>query len=319
MERKVQEEISALVQNILSDYGNDRQVDQLDIHKQPDRDVVIDIIYKLLRVIFPGYYRDRTNRFYNIQNNLHTLMEDILFHLNEQLVIVLRYHKDYQSATDEELAVAAQNISMAFFRQIPKIRAYVDTDLQAALDGDPATSLIDEVVIAYPGLLAVTINRLAHELYLLSVPLLPRIMTEYAHSVTGIDIHPGATIGKYFFIDHGTGIVVGETTVIGDHVKVYQNVTLGALSTRDSQKLRGTKRHPTLEDNVTIYSGASVLGGDTVIGNGAVIGGSAFITKSVPAGARVSVKNQEVQVKYCQTPRVQTTDLEEDNSWYYTI
>ena len=319
MERKVQEEISALVQNILSDYGNDRQVDQLDIHKQPDRDVVIDIIYKLLRVIFPGYYRDRTNRFYNIQNNLHTLMEDILFHLNEQLVIVLRYHKDYQSATDEELAAAAQNISMAFFRQIPKIRAYVDTDLQAALDGDPATSLIDEVVIAYPGLLAVTINRLAHELYLLSVPLLPRIMTEYAHSVTGIDIHPGATIGKYFFIDHGTGIVVGETTVIGDHVKVYQNVTLGALSTRDSQKLRGTKRHPTLEDNVTIYSGASVLGGDTVIGNGAVIGGSAFITKSVPAGARVSVKNQEVQVKYCQTPRVQTTDLEEDNSWYYTI
>ncbi len=319
MERKVQEEISALVQNILSDYGNDRQVDQLDIHKQPDRDVVIDIIYKLLRVIFPGYYRDRTNRFYNIQNNLHTLMEDILFHLNEQLVIVLRYHKDYQSATDEELAAAAQNISMAFFRQIPKIRAYVDTDLQAALDGDPATSLIDEVVIAYPGLLAVTINRLAHELYLLSVPLLPRIMTEYAHSVTGIDIHPGATIGKYFFIDHGTGIVVGETTVIGDHVKVYQNVTLGALSTRDSQKLRGTKRHPTLEDNVTIYSGASVLGGETVIGKGAVIGGNAFITKSIPAGARVSVKNQEMQIKYCHTPRVQTSDLEEDSSWYYTI
>ena len=155
----------------------------------------------------------------------------------------------------------------------------------------------NEIILSYPGLYAITINRLAHELFLLSVPLIPRMMTEYAHSKTGIDIHPGATIGKYFFIDHGTGIVVGETTIIGNNVKVYQGVTIGALSTRGGQKLKGVKRHPTIEDNVTIYSGASILGGETVIGQGCVIGSNAFITSSLDAGMRVSVRNQELNIK----------------------
>ena len=155
----------------------------------------------------------------------------------------------------------------------------------------------DEIVYCYPGMFAITVYRLAHVLYTMGVPLLPRIMTEHAHSVTGIDINPGATIGKYFFIDHGTGIVIGETTVIGDHVKVYQGVTLGALTTRGGQSLRGKRRHPTIEDNVTIYAGASILGGDTVIGQDCVIGSNVFITSSVPPCTTVSVKSQELQIR----------------------
>ena len=171
------------------------------------------------------------------------------------------------------------------------------TDAEAFYEGDPAAFSIDEIIFCYPGLFAVTVYRLAHVLYGLGVPLLPRIMTEHAHSVTGIDINPGATIGKYFFIDHGTGIVIGETTVIGDHVKVYQGVTLGALTTRGGQSLRGKKRHPTIEDNVTIYAGASILGGGTVIGRDSVIGSNVFITHSIPACTTVSVKSQELQFK----------------------
>ncbi|MBP5792803.1 MAG: serine acetyltransferase, partial [Spirochaetaceae bacterium] len=160
----------------------------------------------------------------------------------------------------------------------------------------------------------IAINRIAHELYKLNVPLIPRIMTEYAHSKTGIDIHPGVTIGKYFFIDHGTGVVIGETAVIGEHVKMYQGVTLGALSTRAGQKLKGQKRHPTIEDYVTIYSGASILGGNTVIGKNAVIGGNAFITTSIEADAKVSIKNQELDINTGKKKEVKL-----DENWFYTI
>lgn len=189
----------------------------------------------------------------------------------------------------------AQEMTVRFLEKIPDVRALLATDLQAFYDGDPAATSLDEIIIAYPGLLAITVNRLAHELFLLKVPLIPRIMTEYAHGRTGIDIHPGATIGKYFFIDHGTGIVVGETTVIGDSVKLYQGVTLGALSTRGGQSLRGHRRHPTIGDRVTIYSGASVLGGDTVIGHDAVIGGNAFITHSIApeCACRSKIRNSK--------------------------
>ena len=169
--------------------------------------------------------------------------------------------------------------------------------MEAAYEGDPAAYSTDEIVYCYPGMFAITVYRLAHILYTMGVPLLPRIMTEHAHSVTGIDINPGATIGKYFFIDHGTGIVIGETTVIGDHVKIYQGVTLGALTTRGGQSLRGKRRHPTIEDNVTIYAGASILGGATVIGRDSVIGSNVFITSSIPPCTTVSVKSQELQIR----------------------
>ena len=176
--------------------------------------------------------------------------------------------------------------------RIPVIREYVETDVQAFYEGDPAAYNHSEIILCYPGLRAIVTARIAHELFVLGVPLIPRMMTEHAHSRTGIDIHPGATIGKYFFIDHGTGIVVGETTIIGDYVKIYQGVTIGALSTRGGQTLKGKKRHPTIEDRVTIYAGASILGGETVIGHDAIIGSNTFITSSVEAGARVSFQDK---------------------------
>ena len=215
-----------------------------------------------------------------------------MYYLNKEISKVLKYNSNYKQEGKEERQKIAQDITIAFLKKVPQIREYLETDLEAFFDGDPAAANKDEIILSYPGMLAITVYRMAHELFILSVPLIPRTMTEYAHSVTGIDIHPGASIGKYFFIDHGTGIVVGETTIIGEHVKVYQGVTLGALSTSGGQKLKSTKRHPTIEDEVTIYSGASILGGETIIGKGAVIGGNAFITKSVEAGSRVSIKNQ---------------------------
>lgn len=224
-------------------------------------------------------------------------IEDVIFHLKKQTMVVLKYCGAYPGCADHDLEERAQNMVFDFMEKIPQIRAYLDTDIQAAYEGDPAAGSKDEVILSYPGLYAVSVYRIAHELFLLGVPMIPRIMTEHAHSVTGIDIHPGATIGKHFFMDHGMGIVIGETTVIGEHVKVYQGVTLGGLSTKGGQKLKGVKRHPTIRDHVTLYSGSSILGGDTVIEENVVVGGNTFITKSVGKDTRVSVKDQELQFK----------------------
>ena len=289
----IEKNIESVVDNILLDYRADRDIDKMEQTGQPDRDVVVDMIEKLRRIVFPGYFRDKTYRIYNAKHNLSMLIEDVMSHLSEQVALV------FQSAgqSREQAEENAQNVSLRFLERIPAVRAMVQTDLQASYDGDPAATGMAEIIFSYPGLFAITVYRLAHELYTLKVPMIPRIMTEYAHSVTGIDIHPGATVGKYFFIDHGTGIVVGETTVIGDNVKIYQGVTLGALSTRGGQSLRGKRRHPTIEDNVTIYAGASVLGGDTVIGRNCVIGSNAFITRSIAPGTTVTIKSQELQYK----------------------
>ncbi len=264
----------------------------MDLKRHPDKDVVIDMIAKLLRIVYPGYSRDKSFRMYNAKYNLSMLMEDVMYNLNKQITLILQTGMD-----DTEAKTQAQRISLEFFRRIPAVRATVQTDVEAAYAGDPAATSADEIIFCYPGLYAVTVYRLAHELYDLGVPMLPRIMTEYAHSQTGIDIHPGAVIGNFFFIDHGTGIVIGETTVIGENVKIYQGVTLGGLSTRAGQGLRGRKRHPTIEDNVTIYANASILGGETVIGRDSVIGANAFITHSIPEGTTVSIKSQELQYK----------------------
>ena len=191
----------------------------------------------------------------------------------------------------------ASAISCEFMSRLPKVRQMLTMDVQAAYDGDPAASDLDEIVLTYPGIFTMMVYRLAHELYTMHVPILPRMMSEYAHSRTGIDINPGAVIGKYFFMDHGTGIVIGETTEIGDYVKLYQGVTLGALSTRGGQRLRGKKRHPTIGDRVTIYSNASVLGGETVIGHDTIIGGNCFITEPIPACSRVFIKNPDLTIE----------------------
>ena len=270
--------IHRLTQNILADYTAGRPIDRIEPFNQPDRDVIIALIGKLRRIVFPGYFRDPAYHVYSAAHSLSALIEDTAYLLQKQIAIALRCGSSVTQEAAADIDRQAQEMTVRFLEKIPDVRALLATDLQAFYDGDPAATSLDEIIIAYPGLLAITVNRLAHELFLLKVPLIPRIMTEYAHGRTGIDIHPGATIGKYFFIDHGTGIVVGETTIIGDSVKLYQGVTLGG-------------------DRVTIYSGASVLGGDTVIGHDAVIGGNAFITHSIAPGMRVSVKNQELEMR----------------------
>jgi len=289
----IENRIEQVVDTILEDYRSGRDIDRLELLRCPDRDVIIDIIEKLRRIIFPGYFRDKNYKYYNAKPNLSVLIEDVMFHLTRQMQLVFQSRGETEASAIER----AQEICLAFFSRIPQIRALVQTDLQAAYDGDPAATDMAEIIFSYPGIFAITVYRLAHELHLLNVPMLPRIMTEYAHNITGIDIHPGATVGKYFFIDHGTGIVIGETTVIGENVKIYQGVTLGALSTRGGQSLRGKRRHPTIEDDVTIYAGASILGGDTVIGKGSVIGSNVFITESVAPATSVINKKQELQFK----------------------
>ena len=319
---------------ILADYKNGRDIDNMDVFNQPDSDMVIDILNKLLNILFPGYYREKSYRSYSYDSRITVLIEDVLYNLQKQIAIALRFKEEYADAPYETIRAEAEELGIAFLERIPHIRALVNTDMQASFEGDPAAFSKDEIVLCYPGLLASTVNRLAHELFLLGVPLIPRMMTEYAHSRTGIDIHPGATIGEYFFMDHGTGIVVGETSIIGKHVKVYQGVTIGALSTRGGQRLRGAKRHPTIEDNVTIYAGASILGGETTIGEGSVIGSNVFITSSVRPGTRISVKTQELvimnkddDIELAGTPELVNTpdnlrnfhDSEADSTWFYTI
>lgn len=316
---KLEESINSLTKNILSDYENNRTIDEVKTFDHPDNDDIVEIIEALRRIVFPGYFRNRSYRVYTVRNNISMILEDVIFKLIRQISIVLRYDEKYVPLSENEVNQAAEDITFEFLGRIPKIRALIETDVQAAYDGDPAAFNKDEIIYSYPGLYAILVNRLAHELFLLGVPLMPRVMTEHAHSKTGIDIHPGATIGKYFFIDHGTGIVIGETTEIGDYVKVYQGVTLGALSTRGGQSLRNKKRHPTIEDNVTIYSGASILGGETVVGRNAVIGGNAFITRSVPAGAKVSIKNQELRFNFDSSNLVHSSDLDPDETWFYII
>ena len=295
--RTIDASIARLTDALLSDYQQGRAIDRIEIFSQPDREVIISLIGKIKRLIFPGYFRDPNYKVYSMQHSLAVLMEDVAFHLGRQITIALRLGEKVDDDRHKALIDQSNELTVAFLERLPEVRALLQTDLEAFFDGDPAATSLDEIIIAYPGLYAIMVNRVAHVLFQLGVPLIPRIMTEHAHSRTGIDIHPGATIGRYFFIDHGTGIVIGETTVIGDYVKIYQGVTLGALSTRGGQSLRGKRRHPTIEDRVTIYSGASVLGGDTIIGHDAVIGGNAFITSSIAPGTRVSVKNQELEMR----------------------
>ncbi len=316
MENIIENEIQGILGDILNDYKKERAVDKMDIYHQPDKQEIMEILDNLLTIVYPGFFRDKTHKIYNVEHTVSTLIEDVVFHLNKQIAVVLRYTKAFPEEEENNIEEFAMKASVSFLKTIPKVREYLETDLQAAYDGDPAARSKDEIIFSYPGIYAITVYRLAHELFLLNVPLIPRMMTEQAHSKTGIDIHPGATIGKYFFIDHGTGIVVGETTVIGEHVKLYQGVTLGALSTQGGQKLRNVRRHPTIKDNVTIYSGASILGGETVIEEGVVVGGNSFITKSIRKGTKVSVKNQEL-VYHSDEEKLHRE--EPDEPWFYII
>ena len=252
----------------------------------PNRSVIIDIVRDLKSIIFPGYFSTDTSA--------TVFPEYYVGHrLKNQIEIALLYHGE----EPEEAAARADRTTCGFFEQLPEIQRLLLTDVQAGFDGDPAAKSKEEIIFSYPGLFAIYVYRLAHVLYKEEIPFIPRVMSEYAHGRTGIDINPGATIGEYFFIDHGTGVVVGETTEIGNNVKLYQGVTLGALSTRMGQQLANVKRHPTIRDNVTIYSNSTVLGGETVVGENTIIGGNTFITESIPANTKVSAKSPELVIK----------------------
>lgn len=251
----------------------------------PDRAEVILALKDIRKLFFPAFFAAEDAR-EDLEHFAEAILNNIYFRMKKQLERAYCFMGECHSVAEEN--------AKAFMKALPAVRNTLFTDLDATFEGDPAAKSKEEIVFCYPGFYAIMVYRVAHVLYEMGVPFIPRMMSEYAHGKTGIDINPGATIGEYFFIDHGTGIVIGETTVIGRGVKIYQNVTLGALSPRKGQMLSGVKRHPTVEDEVTIYSGASILGGETVIGKGAVIGGNCFVTESVGAGVRVSVKPPEL-------------------------
>lgn len=253
----------------------------------PDRSAIISLIKELRRLFFPAYFGDPQLMALPAENYAALLLERIETALTAQIALAL----------PEEESSQASRITQSIVAELPRIQQVLLTDIEATFDGDPAAANKEEIIFAYPGLFAIFVYRIAHELYLRQVPMIPRMMTEYAHSRTGIDIHPGAQIGPWFFIDHGTGIVIGETTVIGSHVKLYQGVTLGALSPRAGHASLPGKRHPTVCDYVTIYSGASILGGKTVIGAHSVVGGNAFLTDSVADNTRVVITAPETVFK----------------------
>lgn len=273
----------------------------------PSRSVIIELVRELRAVLFPGYFRIDTGACAFPDYYAGSLLNNLYDSLKEQIEIAILY----QGEEKEKAQLRAEEITGRFVKRLPEIQKMLLKDVQAGFDGDPAAKSKEEIIFSYPGFYAIYVYRIAHELYLEKVPFIPRIMSEFAHGKTGIDVNPGATIGEYFFIDHGTGVVIGETTKIGNNVKIYQGVTLGALSTRMGQQLADVKRHPTIEDNVTIYSNSSVLGGETVIGENTIIGGNTFITESIPANTKVSAKSPELVIK---KPKAQ---VEASNVWDY--
>ena len=288
--------IPALVDVLTSTCNTKGSFDHVDAEPIPSREEAVNIFHRVGRILYPGYFirsrLDRINLEYYLGQEMTALYED----LSEQIMRAIRHDCRRNDRTCTNCSDLGHSTAIEFLGHLKEIREMLGKDIRAAYDGDPAARGYDEVIFSYPGLLAVTVYRIAHQLYILEVPFIPRIMTEYAHSRTGIDIHPGAVIGESFFIDHGTGVVIGETTVIGNRVRLYQGVTLGAisLSHEEVNGLRNRKRHPTIEDDVIIYANATVLGGETVIGARSVIGGNVWITHSVAPDTQVFLEKQDL-------------------------
>jgi serine O-acetyltransferase len=265
----------------------------------PSKEAVIAIIHTACRILYPGYFSntrvDTVNLKYFFGQETTSLFEA----LAEQIILALRHECRRHNMSCINCEERGQEVSAHFIQELPGLRKLLAKDIRAAHEGDPAAKSYDEIIFSYPGLFAITVYRIAHQLYSQNISLIPRIMTEYAHSMTGIDIHPGADIGESFFIDHGTGVVIGETTNIGNRVRIYQGVTLGALSLPKEtvEKLRHEKRHPTIEEDVVLYAGVTILGGETVIGARSVIGGNVWITSSVPPDTKVFMKKPELVFK----------------------
>ena len=283
------QDLEDVIDAISASYDSDDEINNLDSAALPNKRAVITAFNHIMPVLYMGFYStralNRTNLRYALSEHLYPAL-DILV---EQIDRAVRYQEQMGRLSEKKPDGWSEDVVLRFFDEIPELRRVLNTDVRAAYEGDPAASSIEEVVFSYPSVQAITAYRVAHELFMSDVPMIPRIITEYAHSKTGIDINPGAQIGESFFIDHGTGVVIGATATIGNNVKLYQGVTLGALSVSRGEinGRRGQKRHPTIEDDVTIYAGASIHGGETVIGKGSVIGGNVWLTKSVPPGSKI--------------------------------
>lgn len=301
--------LGELVDRIVKSYDVDERTQHIDRLYLPARSEIVQLVRDLLELLFPGFIGRQHLTRHNVAFHVGDLLPRISEAAYRQIYLCMCYVDETKHPAGEDHPPSgdrARQVTLAFLEGIPEIREKLAGDVQGAYDGDPAALNTDEVILAYPGLLAISVQRLAHELYELGVPLMPRIMSEWAHNQTGIDIHPGARIGRNFFIDHGTGVVIGETTDIGDNVKMYQGVTLGALSFPKDERgrvIRKTKRHPTVGNNVTLYANAIVLGGETVIGENSVIGGSVFVTSSVPPNSVVTFKPPELRLKSRAAPQ----------------
>ncbi len=295
MENKIKSEIKEIALKLQNNYDSQQLFDVAVGERMPNRDKILSIVDELRKITFPGYFGSENMAYVSKDSFAGSTLASIYEKLYQQIKIALSYGNKVEDSAAIE--VKAQELTIQFINKIPEIQALLVKDVDAQLLGDPAANSKEEVIFSYPGLYAILVYRYAHVLYKLKVPFIPRIMTEEAHSRTGIDINPGADIGEYFFIDHGTGIVIGETTKIGNGVKIYQGVTLGALSTRKGQELSGVKRHPTIEDNVVIYANTTVLGGETVIGENSVVAGNTFVISSIPANTKVASTMPELELR----------------------
>ncbi|MFZ1036645.1 MAG: serine acetyltransferase [Smithella sp.] len=295
-EKHLRKEIPAIVNKLVASCSRGGCFDHVSAEPIPHREAIIDILRRLALILYPGYFirtrLDSTNLEYYLGEQVTALYEI----LSEQIILAIRHDCIRQNQPCVHCEPLGHKLTVEFLKELPELRTMLAKDIRAAFDGDPAAKGYDEIIFSYPGIWAIMVNRIAHKLYIQGIPLMPRIMTEYAHGRTGIDIHPGAHIGESFFIDHGTGVVIGETCVIGTRVRIYQGVTLGAisLSKAEVKKLRSKKRHPSIEDDVIIYANATILGGDTVVGARSVIGGNVWLTHSVPPDTEVFIRKQDL-------------------------
>ncbi len=287
--------VTQLTDRLVSSYARVGGINHLDGKNLPSKRAIALITVDLLRLLFPGFFDEKSIHSSEIKVETATLMDSVLGRLEDEIYKSLEYNPPADVAK-KDLRAAAHTLTIDFLGSLPHIRELLQTDTEAAYKGDPAALSREEVIVAYPCIEAIAVQRLAHELHRKNIALIPRIMTEWAHSRTGMDLHPGAQIGTHFFVDHCTGTVVGETTIIGNHIKMYQGVGLVAKSLAAGQALRGQKRHPTIEDHVTIYAGATIMGGDTVVGEGSTIGANVFLTSSVPAHSLVVQEGANVKV-----------------------
>ncbi len=297
--QEMRSQIPSVVEGIISQYNKNGRFHHIAPEPIPSRQAIIDIVHKAFLVLFPGFFSSKQLDEINANYYLGREITDFFDTLSTQVAHALRHDCIRFNLTCIHCEEQSNRIALKFLSAIPELQEMLSKDVRAALEGDPAAKYYDEIIFCYPGLFAITVYRIAHWLHMNGVPLIPRIMTEYAHSYTGIDIHPGVVIGESFFIDHGTGVVIGETTVIGNRVRLYQGVTLGALSLDKDEcvSLRGKKRHPTIEDDVIIYANATILGGKTVIGARSVVGGNVWLIESVPPDTQVFLKKPELVMK----------------------